>query len=188
MKNDREFLEGIYQKAEVLKREKLQKKFPYKMYIRYSSVAAILIIIPLMMFRGQIFNLKDEIETPEPKITRMMMEPVDNFLESDYIVVGRIEEKIKYSEELTDVVIYVDNILLGKIKEEKIILSVPFYLSDEFKIGDRNLLFLYRLEDKYILLDGTNSQFKESKKDEFIDQYGNQYSLEDIKNNIKGEN
>lgn len=189
MKNDREFLEGIYQKAEVLKREKFQKKFPYKMYIRYSSVAAILVILPLLIFKDQIFELNNEIETPQPRVTRMM-ERVDYFSQAEYIVIGKTKEisNQKSNEEFVDIVILLENNILGEIEDDEIILRVESHIKEEFKVGDRNLLFLYRQENKYNLLDGSNSQFKELVNDVYVDKYGNQYSLEDIKNNIKGEN
>lgn len=187
MKNDREFLDGVYKKAELLKTEKNKTR---TLYIKYSSLAAVFLLvvtIPFIMFRDQNIDKNKEAENHEPQMIRMMGEPRDNFTESDYIVIAKIEKKLDNHEEFMDIEVSIEEILRGEIKGKEIVLSVPSYLSDEFKIGDKNLLFLYSWEDKYSLLDDINSQFEESKKDEFRDKQGNQYSLKDIKNKIKGE-
>lgn len=186
MKNDKEFLKGIYEKAEILEREKTQSNSIYKKYMKYSSVAALIIILPLI-FKSEILSPKNnEIQTPEPRII-MMNNPVSNFTESDYIVIGKIKEidKGETKEESIDVIVSLEDKLLGDIYEDEIILKMPSYMEDEFKEGNRSLLFLYKDENQvYKLFNEIDGQFIELVQNVFVDKLGNQYSLEDIKKNI----
>ena len=84
MKNDREFLEGIYKKAEILEREKFKRRKTYNNFIKYSSVAAIFIILPLLLFNNQIFK-SNNIDLPmEPRIMNVI-DPISNFNDAEYV-------------------------------------------------------------------------------------------------------
>lgn len=177
MKNDREFLEGIYQKAEILQRKKLKKSNAYKSIMKFSSVAAILIILPLLMFNDQL-QQPDSIAPPihGPR-TMNLIDPKANFFEAEYILIGTIEDSNE-----SGVTVNVDNVFYGDISEDKIHLEP---MEGVFSKNQRNLLFLNKDEGgMYYLIFGTESQFKEIKKDIFIDSNGDQYNFEDIKNNI----
>lgn len=205
MKNNKEFLEGVYRKAEVLEKEKISKEepkrnIPYKKYIRFSTVAAIFIILPLLFFKSQMGVPYTDIGNLQPRIVSIN-DPISNFVESDFIVVGEtkeIEDSIYVKEGnyiYTDIIISVDQVFLGeigkdeirirvnggKVKKEKVLSK----MEGDFQKGERSLLFLYKDGDGlYYLVNNGESKFKESEKDIFIDEFGNKYTLEDIKNYI----
>ncbi|WP_313755734.1 hypothetical protein [Tissierella sp.] len=201
MKDNREFLEGIYKKAEVLEREKIKKSTIYKRYVKISSMAAaIAVIVPLILFRGQISVPKDYTEIPQ--IVRMFTinDPIVNFYEADYIVIGETKKinKSQYVKEnnyiYTDITIGVDEIFLGDIHNDEIILRIKggkvekekvfSQMEGEFKKGKKSLLFLQKEKGIYYLLNGDESQFLEIEKDIFIDKQGNKYNIDNIKDNI----
>lgn len=201
MKNNKEFLEGVYKKAEALERERVKKNRNYKKYGKISSMAAaIVIIIPLLLLKGQDQFPKDYIEIP--KMARMFSidDPMTNFYDADYIVIGETKKtgKSQYVKEgnyiYTDIAIGVDEVFLGDIQENIITLRVNggivkrekvfAGMEGEFKKGKRSLLFLQKQGDIYYLVNGSGSQFLEVGKDKFIDKEGKEYIIEDIKNNI----
>lgn len=191
MKNDREFLDGIYQKAEILEREKLQedskKKSPYKKYIPYSSVAAMFILLPILLLSKEALSPGNELPGQEPMMIRMD-EPGSIFIEADYLLIGQVEYIEKKSNEGTmEIEISLEEILKGQIQEEKIIVEAPSNMKDEFKEGDRSLFLLYKEDNIYKLLGEREGQFKEENSHMFIDRFGDKYRLEEIKNIIKGE-
>lgn len=176
MKNNREFLDGIYKKAEILEREKFKRKKTYNNFIRYSSVAAILIILPLLLFNNQILR-PNNIKAPiEPRIISIF-EPISNFDDADYIIVGTTG-KVKKD----DVTILIDEIYYGDLVEDEIHLEGSS-IASLFKKGKRNLLFLNN-DGKYYLTYGENSIFRETEKNIFEDSQGNKYNMENIKNYI----
>ncbi|TCU79274.1 hypothetical protein EV204_101253 [Tissierella praeacuta] len=201
MKANREFLEGIYKKAEVLEREKIKKSTIYKRYVKISSMtAAIAVIVPLILFRGQISVPKDYNEIPQ--IVRMftLNDPIVNFYEADYVVIGETKKinKSQYVKEnnyiYTDITIGVDEIFLGDIHNDEIILRIKggkvekekvfSQMEGEFKKGKKSLLFLQKEKGIYYLVNGDESQFLEIEKDIFIDKQGNKYNIDNIKDNI----
>lgn len=200
MKDNKEFLEGVYRKAELLEKEKFKKRIPYKRYIGYSSLAAIFIILPLMFFNNGLMTPYKEIESHQPRIISMN-EPISNFYESDFILIGEVKE-IKdsiYEKEAnyiyTDIIISVDQIFLGEIEKKEIKLrlnggkvkkgKVFSKIEGEFIKDKRSLLFLYKDgEGIYNLANSGESQFKEIEDNIFIDELGNKYDIEDIKKNI----
>ncbi|WP_353095072.1 hypothetical protein [Tissierella praeacuta] len=201
MKDNREFLEGVYKKAGALEREKVKKSRIYKRYVKISSMAAaIVIIVPLLLFKRQNSVPKDYTEIPQ--IARMFTidDPMISFYEADYIVVGETKkiDRSQYVKEnnyiYTDITIRVDQVFLGGIYENEIILRIKggkaekekvfSQMEGEFKKGKKSLLFLREEEGVYYLVNGNESQFLEVEKDIFIDKLGNQYNIDDIKDNI----
>lgn len=201
MKSNKEFLEGVYSKAKILEQERNKKNLLYKRCIRFSSIAAIIVILPLLVFKSQIYEPNNYKEIPQ--MIRMMNieDPQLNFLEADYIVIGETKKiyESQYVKEgnyiYTDVAINLKNVLLGDIDKEEILLRVKggkvkkekviSVMEGEFKKGSESLLFLYKDEnDIYYLVNGSASQFTEIEKDLFIDKSGNKYDLDYIKENI----
>ncbi len=177
MKNDREFLEGIYKKAEILEREKFKRRKTYNNFIKYSSVAAIFIILPLLLFNNQIFK-SNNIDLPiEPRIMNVI-DPISNFNDAEYVLIGTTKKIGK-----NNILISLDEIFYGDLGEKEIHLDTSNIMSIKFKKGERNLFFLNK-DDKYYLTYGVDSMFKEIENNVFEDSYGNKYDLEDIKNNI----
>lgn len=203
MKNNREFLDGVYLKAEDLKRD-IKKKSSFNInHIRYSSVAALIILIPVLFFANSRLGYQ---EVPQISMARTINDPSLYFSEADFIVIGEIK---KISEGTfvesdnyiyTDIAISIDEVLLGKLGNQEIILRVNggkdkkerVYspMEGEFNKGERSLFFLNRNdEETYHLTDGGDSQFIEVENNIFVDKLGNKYSLEEVKNIIMmGEN
>jgi hypothetical protein len=198
MKNDREFLNGIYAKAEVLQRETDKTKKSNKVYYKFVSMAALIILIPTLLFLNNDFGYK-EIHP----MTRMISisDPGTYFYEADFIVIGKVKEvkNSKYVEEenyiFTDVVIIPDQVLKGDIKGNEIVLringgkvrseKVYSNMESEFIKGKTSLLFLRKDNEGFYNLVNDKSQFLEIENNIFRDELGNKYSLEDIENNIK---
>lgn len=200
MKNNREFLDGIYDKAKVLQYETNKRKAINKRYYRLASIAALIILIPMFVFVNNNLGYKEIHEK-----TRMisLSDPNSYFYEADFIVIGEVNE-IKqsiYKEEenyiYTDIVITLDQALRGDIKEEQIVLringgkvkkeKVYSKMESEFSKGKRYLLFMIKGDGEIYHLVQGESQFIEKRKDVFEDKLGNKYSLEDIENKIKME-
>lgn len=201
MKDNREFLEGVYKKAEMLERERVEKSRIYKRYVKISSMAAaIVIIVPLLLFKGQ--NSVPKGYTEIPQIARMFTidDPMISFHEADYIVVGETKkiDKSQYVKEnnyiYTDITIGIEKVFLGDIHKDEIILRVRggkvekekvfSQMEGEFKKGSKSLLFLQKEEGVYYLVNDGEGQFLEVEKDVFIDKQGNKYNIDDIKDNI----
>lgn len=178
MKNNKEFLEGVYIKAKLLEKERQKKVKVYNNLIRFSSVAAIFIILPLLFLNNQLFGPKNNIKTPEPRVM-IANEPNANFTDANYILIGTINN---VNEDIITIII--DNIIYGDIAENEI----QFRLNNEgIEVSsNRSLFFLNKDKDnKYYLVNGSDSQFIEIERDVFVDNYGNKYTLEQIENNIK---
>lgn len=201
MKANREFLEGIYKKAELLEKEKIKKSTIYKRYIKISSMAAaIAVIVPLILFKEQISIPKDYNEIPQVVRMFTLNDPIVNFYEADYVVIGETKKinKSQYVKEdnyiYTDITIGVDEIFLGDIHNDEIILRIKggkvekekvfSQMEGEFKKGKKSLLFLQKEKGIYYLVNGDESQFLEIEKDIFIDKQGNKYNMDNIKDNI----
>lgn len=199
MKTDKEFLNGIYAKAEVLQRETNKTRNPYKKYYRFASMAALIILIPALFFANNNLGYKEIY----PMNIRMISvsDPSTYFYEAGSIVIGEVKEikGSKYIEEkdyiYTDIVIKPKEVLRGDINENEIILringgkvkshKVYSNMESEFIKGETILLFLRKDEEGFYNLISDKSQFLEIENNIFIDELGNEYSLEDIKNNIK---
>lgn len=189
MKNDKEFLEGIYKKAIILKLEKKEVKPIYTKKNKYSFIAVIFIIIPLLLINKDISNQKNQVEAPHPRVININ-KSTSSFINSNYILLGVVESitKKESKEDFTDIIISLDKVFLGEINNTKIVLEIPSDMELDFIIGQRNLLFLNKKEnDIYYLTNESEGPFKEFETDVFRNQFDNEYSLEDIKNNIQGE-
>ncbi|MDU5082715.1 hypothetical protein [uncultured Tissierella sp.] len=201
MKDNREFLEGVYKKAEKLERERVEKSRIYKKYAKISSMAAaVVIIVPLLLFKGQISVPKDYTEIPQIARRFTIDDPMTNFYDADYIIIGETKkiDKSQYIKEnnyiYTDITISVDQVFLGDIHKDEIVLRVRggkvekekvfSQMEGEFKKGKKSLLFLQEEEGLYYLVNDGEGQFLEVEKDVFIDKQGNKYSTDEIKDNI----
>ena len=203
MKSNRDFLDGVYSKAEEIRLNNNIKTMINKKYIRYSSAAALIILIPMLFFANSRLGYR---EIPQISMVRTLSNPSSYFNEADLIVIGEIREigKSTYVEEenyiYTDITISLDEVLLGEFKAKEIILRVnggkdkkaKVYspMEGEFNEGERSLFFLIKSDEKlYQLIHGKDSQFIEIENNVFVDKLGNKYSLEEIKNTIMmGEN
>lgn len=176
MKNNKEFLEGIYKKAEILEREKFKRRKTYNNFIKYSSVAAIFIILPLLLFNNQIFK-PNNIDIPiQPKVMNII-DPIFNFNDAEYILIGTTKKVRK-----DDITIGIDEIFYGDLNEKEIHLDIS-NITTKFTKGEKSLLFLNK-DEKYYPTYGEDSIFKGTENNVFEDSYGNKYDIKEIKNNI----
>ncbi len=205
MKTDKEFLNGIYMKADILEREKNQPKvkksiFSSRSFKFATALAAIVLMIPTY------FSLKGNFDHYEelPKLARAIFleDPMANYYDAEYIVVGRVKRihKSEYVEEgnyiFTDIDIEVEESLLGSVDEDNIILRASggqvkskklfSKLEGNFNKNKRYVFFLVKYGEDYELLMGEASQYKDTGNNSYIDIYDNTYSLEEIKKLIDG--
>jgi hypothetical protein len=200
MKDNRDFLEGVYKKAEILKREKIKKTRIYRNTIRFGTVAAAIAIIISLAFNNINLSTKNYIEIPQVARSLSIDDPMTNFYNAENIVIGKVKNigKSQYIEDnnyiYTDITIQPEEVFLGNINEEEITLRVKggkirkekifSPIEGRFKKKEKSLLFLYEQKGIYYLLNGAESQFLELEDNVFEDKQGNKYSIEDIKNNI----
>ena len=200
MKNNRDFLEGVYKKAGVLEREKVKKNRIYRNTVKLGTIAAALVIIMPLAFNSINLSTKNYIEVPQMARSMDMTDPMANFYDAEDIIIGKVKNisKSQYVEEsnyiYTDITIEPKEVFLGDINEDEITLRIRggkvkkqrkfSQIEAEFKKNEKSLLFLYKEDNIYYLANGKDSQFLELENNMFIDKEGNKYSIEDIKNNI----
>lgn len=200
MKTNREFLEGVYSKAEALEKERTKNYKTPRINYRFASLAAMIILIPAIFLWNSSRGYQ---ELASPMVVRTMNDPTSYFYEADFIVIGQTEEvgKSQYVKEdnyiYTDITIKIDEILKGQIDEEEIVLRVNggkvkkeklwSQMDSEFIKGKHSLIFLSRDDSGTYYLINSESQFQQVGEDLFRDKLGNQYKLEEIKNIIMEE-
>lgn len=200
MKSNRDFLDGIYSKAEELEKEMNKGSKSPRINYRFASIAAMIILIPTILFWNSNRGYQ---ELASPMVVRTMNDPSSYFYEADIIVIGETEEvgKSQYIKEdnyiYTDITIKLDEILKGQIDEEEIVLRVNggkvkkekvwSQMDSEFIKGKHSMLFLIRDESGIYYLINSQSQFDQVGEDLFKDNLGNEYKLEKIKNIILEE-
>ncbi|NLC03430.1 MAG: hypothetical protein GX787_04020 [Tissierellia bacterium] len=200
MKTNREFLNGVYAKAEILEKEKNKSKKSPRMFYRFGSIAALIILIPTIFFWNS--NRAYE-ELISPMMVRTIDDPMSYFGEADFIVIGKTE-KINESQYIkegnyiyTDIDINIMEVLKGEVNDGAIVIRVnggkvkkeklKSKMDSEFIKGENSLLFLRKDESGIYSLVSSESQFIESGRDLFKDKLGNEYTLDEIKNIIMEE-
>lgn len=200
MKSNREFLDGIYSKARALEKETIKPVKNLRIYYRFASIAAVIILIPAIFFWNN--NMGYE-EITAPMVARTMNDPSSYFYEADFIVIGKAEEigTSQYVKDhnyiYTPVTLSVKETVLGEIHESEIIIRVNggkvkkekvwSKMDSDFIEGKNSLVFLTKDGNGIYQLVNSESQFEEVGIDLFKDKSGQEYSLEDIKNIIKVE-
>lgn len=177
MMDNREFLDRIYEKAKVLEDERSNSRKRYNKYLQFSSVAALLILIPLFAFKDQILKPNpmniNEIEPKGIKMFTMVYE--EYFHEADYIVLG---QKVDSSWDKTSINIEIQESFLGDI-------SGLINLDHVEGFGSNRVLLFLKGEGKtHSLLNG-DSYFTETKEGVFQDNLGHTLSIQDIEDNIR---
>ena len=200
MKSNREFLDGIYSKAEELEKERTKPKRTRRIYYGIASIAAMIILIPTIFFWNS--NIGYE-EISSPMLVRTMNDPSSYFLEADFIAIVNTKEiGISHYEKennyiYTPVTLLIKETLLGEILESEIVLRVNggkvkkekvwSKIDSNFIEGKNSLVFLSKDENEIYRLVNGESQFEEVEIDLFKDKLGREYSLEEIKKIIKLE-
>ena len=200
MKSNKEFLDGIYSKAEALENERTKPVKNPRIYYRFAAFAAMIILIPTVFFWNSDRGYE---EISSPMVVRTINDPSSYFYDADVIVIGQTKEiaKSKYVKEenyiYTDITFKVEEVLKGDVEVKDIILRVnggivkaervKAEMQSEFIEGKNSLVFLFKNEDGIYNLISSESKFEEVEKDLFKDKLGNDYKLEDIKQQLKME-
>lgn len=200
MKSNKEFLDGIYSKVEALENERTKPVKNPKIYYRFAAIAAMIILIPTISFLNS-HRAYEEISSP--MVVRTINDPSSYFYDADVIVIGQTKEiaKSNYVKEenyiYTDITFKVEEVLKGDVEVRDIILRVnggivkaervKAEMQSEFIEGKNSLVFLLKNEDGIYHLISSESKFEEVEKDLFKDKLGNDYKLEEIKQQLKME-
>ncbi|TAH59844.1 MAG: hypothetical protein EWM50_07330 [Gottschalkiaceae bacterium] len=185
MKNDAEFLKGVYAKAESLSKEK--EKYKYNKYIKYSSVAALFILIPILLLQNIINNNEPSpIEQPSPisQPRTMSFGNIDySFSNAEYILKGSVVSKTS-DDDYVELKLSIDEKLFGNDINNEIIAygskEIVNFLSD----GTDVVVFLYEQDGDYFIFNDSEGILIEHLPNTYIDIFGNEYSIEDITKNI----
>lgn len=200
MKSNKEFLDGIYSKAEALENEGTKPVKNPRIYYRFAAIAAMIILIPTISFWNS-HRAYEEISSP--MVIRTINDPSSYFYDADVIVIGQTKEiaKSNYVKEenyiYTDITFEVEEVLKGDVEVNDIILRVnggivkaervKAEMQSEFIEGKNSLVFLLKNEDGIYHLISSESKFEEVEKGLFKDKLGNDYKLEEIKQQLKME-
>ncbi|WFA07777.1 hypothetical protein [Tissierella sp. Yu-01] len=183
MKNNADFLKGVYEKAEILSKKKEQEKYKYNKYLNYSSIAALFIIIPIMLFQSHI-NKNNNEPSPMDLPRTMAYGNIDySFSNAEYILKGSIISKIDDDSQV-ELRFLVDKNLSGDVVENEVTIlgskEILNFLSDY-----RNLVvFLYKQDNNFYLINDSEGILIEHLPNTYVDIFGNEYSLEEIINEI----
>lgn len=194
MKSNREFLDGIYSKAEALQNETRKPYKTQRIYYRFASIAAMIILIPTIFFWNS--NRGYE-EIPSPMMIRTIDNPNSYFQEADFVLIGETEKiaESKYVKEgnyiYTDITFKIEEVLKGEIDDKEVIIranggtvkskKLRSKMLSEFIEGKTSLVFLSQDEKGIYHLISSESKFEEVEKDLFKDKLGNEYKLEQIR-------
>ena len=194
MKSNKEFLDGIYSKAEVLENERSKPYKAPRLNYKFASIAAMIILIPTIFFWNSNRGYED---ISSPMVARTIENPNSYFQEADFIIIGQTEEieESKYVKEenyiYTDITFKIEEVLKGEVENEDIILRVNggivkkeklrSKIQTEFIEGKTSLVFLSQDEKGIYHLISSESKFEEVEKDLFKDKLGNEYKLEQIR-------
>ncbi len=183
MKSNEEFLKGIYEKAEIINSEKKVYSRKPNRYLKYSSIAALFIIIPVLLIQG---NLSKELP-PDVKGPRVMSYGnIDQgFLEADQILSGTVVDK-RIEETEIKISVDVNEVLYGSEAEENIIVYGAENISDSLVLEEEYIYLLYKQDKKLYLYNDIEGLLINDNSGSFIDVFGNRYTIEDILNNIDG--
>lgn len=200
MKSNRQFLDGIYSKAEVLENERSKHYKAPRMNYRFASIAAMIILIPTIFFLNSNRGYQD---IPSPMVIRTIDDPNLYTQQADYVFIGQTGEigESKYVKEdnyiYTDVTFNIEEVLKGEVEDKNIIIRVSGgivkreklrgKLQTEFIEGKTSLVFLTKDEKGIYDLISSESKFEEIEKNLFKDKLGNEYKLEEIKEQLKME-
>lgn len=215
MKTDREFLDGIYERAEKLKEQETQpvKKSAFKIYKNYivSAVAAVLLIIiiyPLTHLDKTVQkNSVSELERSLP-FSIKLAQPINLSQlakESDVIVKAKVKkiEKTVYEKDKdimrTTVTLNTQEVYKGSKDTKKIKIIVDNVcefkneanssVQEEFKKDEITLLFLNKTDNEYILSTNTDSKYtylsSENSDEIFQDSDLNVVSVKQLKQVLK---
>lgn len=175
MKTDREFLNGIYQKAEELEHHKESETAKISIFQRKATpiIAAavfLMIVLPTAWF-GRSFPMKEQLLSMERAITPFAIaaEPIElttqELIEqSDYIIRGKVKkiEKSVYENEnniVTDVIIKISDSYKNKLFSKQIRLRVNGGYDKKTDVYIPYDAFFEKSEDVLLFLDKTDEGY-----------------------------
>ncbi len=196
MKSNREFLDGMYSKAEVLEKQRIKPYKAPRFNYNFAALAAMIILIPTIFFWKGNTGYQD---ITSPMMIRNIEDSSSYFQEADFVLTGiteKIDESIYMKEDnyiYTDINFKIEEALKGEIDSKDIIIRVnggmvkkeklKSKIEGKFIKGESSLVFLSKDEQGIYYLISPESQFEQIKEDLFKDKSGNEYSLEKLKNN-----
>jgi hypothetical protein len=184
VKNNADFLKGVYEKAEILskQKEKEKDKYKYNNYLKYSSIAALFIIVPILLLQSNIFKDNEPSPINEPRI--MSLGNIDySFANAEYILKGSIASMTSLDSQV-ELEFIADKKLFG----EKIADGVTILCSEEVLsfLSDYNdvIVFINKQNGNFRLYNDSEGILIEHLPNTYMDIFGNEYSLEEIIKNI----
>ncbi|MCR3955809.1 MAG: hypothetical protein NUK57_05880 [Gudongella sp.] len=180
MKTDKEFLKGVYEKVDMLERESIENKPGFGIFLKYSSVAAIFILIPLlyMMTQGNPATPQDiPLEVAGPRVRSS--ENTNWILEyADTIVTGVVEKRV--SENGNQILIRVASVVRGQVSEDSILVSDNLEYKGEFA-GREAMFLLENTHDGYSLINGMEGVLYKDAPGLYVDVFGQRHSEEKLR-------
>ena len=178
MRNNGDFLKGVYEKAEILLEQKEKKQLKYKKYLKYSSVSALFILIPLLLLQNNVPDINEPLPINEPRV--MSFGNIDySFSNAEFILKSSINS-INSTDDFVELKLSVENNLYGDdIGDEITVLGskeTTNFISDYENI----IVFLNELDNKYYLNNDSEGILIEYLPNVYVDMFGNEYTTEDI--------
>ncbi len=175
MKTDREFLNAIYEKAKILEEKKINTRKKRNSFLQLSSIAALLILIPLVSFKDQILKPgPGKVNEIEPHEIRMfIMDHEEYFSQADYIAIGE-----EVGIEAGKVNIEIQRSFLGDI-------NGLIELDQQEGFGSKRVLLFLKGDGKTYSLLNEDSYFIEIGEDVFQDRLGNSLNIQDIEDKFR---
>jgi hypothetical protein len=178
MKNNADFLEGIYKKAEILSAKKATQK--HTPYIKYSSIAALFILVPLFLLYQNSGADQDPQATALQTPRTMSLGNMDFiFTHAEYVAKGTIVSTTATNDFL-ELRLSVEDTLFGPALSKEILVLGDLHslgiLETQFPV----VAFLYKQEDTYYLLGDREGLFIQDSQNTYRDALENKYSIEEI--------
>lgn len=180
MKNNEDFLKGIYEKAEILEKEKKdeKEKYSYNKFLKYSSIAAMFIIIPILLLQSNIFKDNEPAPINEPRI--VSFGNIDySFSNAEYIVKGKIQS-INNIGDQSEITLLVEEKLYGDEVADEIKVLGSSGIEEFLKDSREIIVLLIKEEEKYLLFNDNEGILIQDNPNSYIDVFGNKYLIEEI--------
>ena len=181
MKNNEDFLKGIYEKAEILEKEKKdqKEKYSYNKFLKYSAIAAMFIIIPILLLQSNIFKDNEPAPINEPRI--VSFGNIDySFSNAEYIVKGKIQS-INNIGDQSEITLLVEETLYGEEVAAEINILGSREVEEFLKDSKEIIAFFNKEEESYIFFNDNEGILIQDNPKSYIDVFGNKYSIEEIK-------
>ncbi|MDX9916595.1 MAG: hypothetical protein RBT15_01110 [Gudongella sp.] len=183
MKSNEEFIRGIYVKAELLEIQNKKPEKNFNRYIKIASIAAIVVLMPLLALNSGIFKKEDLPNLAAVPRTLSLGDTQANIEDAEMIVVADIDS-VKAQEDSMSMDVKVLQVLSGAVEDDKLSVELPFTTID-YEGRKKVILLLFKdYEGKFEILNGEQGILIHTQHNLYYDFFGDQYSLEEIKDII----